>query len=108
MRCRSISGGHATVDQVTTFDLKHLTWNAGEKQISVSLQAFVTMTAARVAELCLSLKALAICMFPHYLKCWISRRSNRFVSWMQIITPVFRLNKTKCTATFGVDHPHLI
>lgn len=91
MRCRSISGGHATVGQVTTFDLKHLTWNAGKKQISLSLQASVAMTAARVAELLMSLKALAVCMFPHYLKCWISRRSKRFVSWMQIITPVFRI-----------------
>lgn len=64
MRSRALSGGHSTVGQVTTFDLKHLTWNAEKRQISVSLQGSVMMTAARVAEPLLPLKALAVYMFP--------------------------------------------
>lgn len=50
--------------QVTTFDLKHLTWNAEKRQISVRVSAR-NDDSSRAAESRLSLKTQAVCVFSH-------------------------------------------
>lgn len=50
--------------QVTTFDLKHLTWNAEKRQISVCVSAR-NDDSSRAAESRLSLRAQAVCVFPY-------------------------------------------